>query len=140
MNLGLDPVSNVADAAAKIISLFKTNPTVKLADAFSLQEDQLKGQIQEVLAQIQVNAVEAASKSTFVAGWRPYIGWVCGTALGIPVFTYLLQCGVMLYHGNYSLPTFNSTELVTVLMGLLGLGGMRTYEKVQGANAPDKSE
>ncbi len=133
---GIDPISNVADAAAKIISLFKTNPTVKLADDFTLREQELQGQIETVLAQLKVDAVEAASKSLWVAGWRPYIGWVCGTAFAIPVFVWLLQCAVMLWHGQYNLPEFNSTEMVTVLFGLLGLGTMRTYEKVQGKAGP----
>jgi hypothetical protein len=137
MDLGIDPISNVADAAAKIISLFKTNPSIKLADDFQLQETTLQGQIQEVLAQIQVNAVEAASKSIWVAGWRPYIGWICGSALAVPPLMWAVQCSVLLWHHNYQLPPFNSGELVTILLGLLGLGGMRTYEKVN--NAADES-
>lgn len=137
---GIDPISNVADAAAKIIELFKGNPTVKMTDEFQLQEDALKGQIQLVLAQIQVNAVEAASKSTWVAGWRPYIGWICGSALGIPPLLWAIQCIVLLAHHNYSLPPFNSQELVTILLGLLGLGGMRTYEKTQGVPNVSKTD
>lgn len=131
--MALDPISNVAEAAAKIISLFKASPDVKLADSFKLQEDALQGQIQIILAQIQVNAVEAASKSTWVAGWRPFVGWICGSALGVPPLLWAIQCIVLLAHHQYTLPPFNGEELGTILLGLLGLGGMRTYEKVNGS-------
>lgn len=134
--MALDPISNVAEAAAKIISLFKASPDVKLADSFKLQEDALQGQIQIILAQIQVNAVEAASKSTWVAGWRPYIGWICGSALAVPPLLWAIQCVVLLAHHQYTLPPFDGAELGTILLGLLGLGGMRTYEKVNGSAGP----
>lgn len=133
---GIDPISNVAEAAAKIISLFKSSPDVKLADAFQLQETALQGQIQAILGQIQVDAVEAASKSTWVAGWRPYVGWICGSALAVPPLMWAIQCVVLLSHHQYTLPPFNGEELGTILLGLLGLGGMRTYEKVNGNAAP----
>lgn len=131
-----NPISDIAAAATKIISLFKSDPNIKLADNYDLEKTELSGQIQIVLGQLQVNAVEAANKSIFVAGWRPYIGWICGTALAIPGVVYLIQCLVMMWHGQYDLPPFNTAELGTVLFGLLGLGGMRTYEKVNNSDAP----
>jgi hypothetical protein len=86
------------------------------------------------LAQIEVNKAEAASGSVFKGGWRPFIGWVCGGAFAYhfvlqPVIVFaVLTAGVELP----PLPEFDMTSLLTVLMGMLGLGGLRTYEKKQG--------
>ena len=145
--MGLDPISNIAaasgqlgDAVAKIIGLFKESPTVKAQLQHDIDLTELQGQIQVVLAQIQVNAVEAANKSVFVAGWRPGIGWVCGFGLA---YSYILQpfltFALVAFHINFDphlLPVINTSELLVLVGGLLGLGGMRTYEKVQGKDAP----
>lgn len=138
ITLDANPIGAAASAAEEIISLFKKNPTVQMSDAFQLQETALSGQIQAVLAQIQVDAVEAASKSTWVAGWRPFIGWICGSGLAVPPLMWAIQCCVLLWHHTYVLPPFNGEELGTILLGLLGLGGMRTYEKVNGAASSAK--
>lgn len=134
---GLDPISNVADAAAKIISLFKADPNVKQQLQADLELTSLQGEIQNELQQIATNAAEAGNKSVFVAGWRPFIGWVCGAALG---YTYVvqpfLQFGLVALRVHLdvaSLPKLSLGDLMPILLGLLGLGAMRTYEKVQGA-------
>jgi hypothetical protein len=86
------------------------------------------------VAQIEVNKAEAASGSIFKGGWRPFIGWVCGSAFAYhfvlqPVIVFVvLAVGVDLP----PLPEFDMTSLMTVLMGMLGLGGLRTYEKQKG--------
>ena len=78
--------------------------------------------------QLEVNKVEAASKSLFVAGWRPCIGWVC--ALGLFYNKFLSNIlGIWV-----DVPEIDTTLLVPVMMGMLGLGAMRSYEKVQGVS------
>lgn len=85
------------------------------------------------LAQIDVNKAEAASASVFVAGWRPFIGWVCGAAcawnwLGLPLSSFLLAaCG----HPVNFTPA-DLSEMWPLLLGMLGIGGLRTFEKVKG--------
>lgn len=83
-------------------------------------------------AQTHVNAVEAASPSLFVAGWRPFIGWVCGVAFA---YHYVLQpflAFLMAATGHpVVLPAFDMETMTTVLIGMLGLGGLRTYEKLR---------
>lgn len=86
------------------------------------------------LAQIEVNKTEAASSSLFKGGWRPFIGWVCGTAFA---YHFVLQPLLLFIIAVYkvdvpSLPVFDMSSLLTVLMGMLGLGGLRTYEKFKG--------
>ena len=86
------------------------------------------------LSQIEVNKAEAASGSIFKGGWRPAIGWVCATAFAYhfvlqPLIVFgVLTAGVELP----ALPEFDMASLMTVMMGMLGLGGLRTYEKQKG--------
>jgi len=86
------------------------------------------------LAQADTNKIEAAHRTVWVAGWRPFIGWVCGVAMawhfvGVPLIMFLAA-----WSGTVipELPVFDMSSLMTVLMGLLGLGSMRTFEKMKG--------
>jgi hypothetical protein len=76
--------------------------------------------------QLEVNKVEAAHKNLFVAGWRPAIGWICGFAL---MYSTILAPILGIW---YTVPPVDSSLLTTVLMGMLGLGAMRTVEKSKG--------
>jgi hypothetical protein len=85
-------------------------------------------------AQVEVNRQEAAHKSLFVAGWRPAIGWICGTALAWNFVIQPLLLWAAWVFPEYApdistAPKLESDELMTVLLGMLGLGGLRTYEK-----------
>ena len=86
------------------------------------------------LAQVEVNKEEAQHRTIFVAGWRPFIGWVCGIALawhfvGVPVTIFFIAwAGAEVPE----LPAFDMNSLMTVLRGMLGLGGLRTFEKMKG--------
>ena len=87
------------------------------------------------LAQIELNKVEAGHRSIFVAGWRLFIGWVCGFALlwHFILFDLLTWVTVNFFLHVSALPQLTGTEtLVTVLLSLLGLGAMRTVEKFGG--------
>ncbi len=84
-------------------------------------------------SQIDVNKAEAQSDKLFVSGWRPFIGWVCGAAFSWeycfkPLLVFLL---VASGHPVPVLPELGLTEMMPVLMGILGLGGLRTYEKIK---------
>ena len=84
--------------------------------------------------QLEINKNEASHKSIFVAGWRPFIGWTCGIALA---WHFVLAPVTMFICAYLSveipeLPNFDMGSLMTVLMGMLGLGGLRTYEKQKG--------
>ena len=76
--------------------------------------------------QLEVNKVEAAHKNMFVAGWRPAIGWICGFAL---MYSTILSPILGIW---FTVPPVDSSLLTTVLMGMLGLGAMRTVEKSKG--------
>jgi len=105
----------------------------KAENAQALQEMQLA--LQADTNQTQINMEEAKSGSLFVAGWRPFIGWVCGVAFAYHfVMQPLLAFIIANNGGEVKLPQFDMQELSTVLMGMLGLGGLRTIEKIRKAD------
>jgi hypothetical protein len=83
-------------------------------------------------AQAEINKTEAASSEIFIAGWRPFIGWVCGVAFAYHFIVQpLLAFAINNAGGEARLPAFDMDALFTVLMGMLGLGGLRTLEKIK---------
>jgi len=84
---------------------------------------------QEALkGQLEINKIEAAHKSLFVAGWRPAIGWIC--ALGL-LYNTIIANIISIW---VNVPEVDTTLLVPVMMGMLGIGAMRTVEKVKGVS------
>lgn len=83
-------------------------------------------------AQTAINQTEATNPNLFVSGWRPFIGWVCGVAFAYHFIVQpLLAFAIANAGGEVKLPVFQMDELSTVLMGVLGLGSLRTIEKVR---------
>ena len=83
--------------------------------------------------QLELNKQEAAHKSLFVAGWRPFIGWSCGFAMTANfILIPFANLGLKMYGYTEPLPMIDLTTMMPVLMGLLGLGTLRTVEKVKG--------
>lgn len=84
--------------------------------------------------QIELNKIEASHKSIFVAGWRPFIGWVCGSALAYQFIIRDLICYIMRVIGSTAElpPQIDITQLITILTTMLGMYGLRTFEKVKG--------
>jgi roadblock/LC7 domain-containing protein len=76
--------------------------------------------------QLAVNAIEAAHKSLFVAGWRPFVGWICGAGL---LYNVIISQILGIW---FEVPTVDPSLLTPVLMGMLGMGAMRSYEKAKG--------
>jgi hypothetical protein len=89
--------------------------------------------LQKVLGQLEINAKEAASPSIFVAGWRPAVGWCCcagflWATIGHPVFAWVATA-----RGWPAPPVIDTEVLLYVLGGMLGLGTLRSVEKIKGA-------
>lgn len=96
--------------------------------------EQIRNSQAQLMGQLEINKQEAAHSSVFVAGWRPFIGWCCG--LGVlysfflrPVLTWVL---LVIDAGLPALPELDGEELAAMISGLLGLGGLRTWEKAKG--------
>lgn len=121
----------VAEGVANIIDRFVETDEEKQAAEIIKARLMMKPS----LAQVELNKIEAGHRSIFVAGWRPFIGWVCGLALlwHFILFDLLTWVTVNFFPHVTELPELSGTEtLVTVLLSLLGLGAMRTAEKIGG--------
>tara|TARA_S200002703_G_scaffold144169_1_gene137667 strand:+ start:242 stop:643 length:402 start_codon:yes stop_codon:yes gene_type:complete len=83
--------------------------------------------------QLEINKAEAQSRNVFVAGWRPFIGWTCGVAMA---YNYVIHPILIftLAQFNYlvAIPALDLSEMMPVLMGMLGLGSLRSFEKYKG--------
>lgn len=101
----------------------------------TLEAKTLEMQTALAIAQTKINTEEAKSKSTFVAGWRPFCGWVCGGGIAYkfivhPILEFIVRlCG---YTG--AVPEISVVELIPILVGMLGLAAHRSYEKKHGIN------
>lgn len=95
---------------------------------------QLQADTAIATAQTDINKVEAANTRLFVAGWRPFVGWICGFAVGFKFIggPALFMVAQAIGH-PVELPVIETSELWPLLLGMLGLGGLRTVEKVKGA-------
>tara|TARA_R110000824_G_scaffold106438_6_gene251524 strand:+ start:3309 stop:3716 length:408 start_codon:yes stop_codon:yes gene_type:complete len=123
-------------AITDVIGRFLPEDKEARAKAERQIEQQLATHLAKIdLAQLDINKQEAAHRSLFVAGWRPFIGWTCGVALawtyvGAPILQFTLaQTGYLM-----DLPSLDMSQMMPVLMGMLGLGGLRTFEKFKGVS------
>jgi hypothetical protein len=94
---------------------------------------QQAGELAQITAQLKVNEVEAANPSVFVSGWRPFVGWVCTAALAIQFIISPTASWIAALLGHaVAFPSLDMGTLLTLLGGMLGLGGLRTVEKING--------
>lgn len=127
-------IDKLIEPVTGLLDKFIEDKDQKAALAHEIATMSSKHAQQLALAQISVNAAEAASGSIFKGGWRPFIGWTCGLAffyhfVGQPVAIFVIT---MTGTEIPTLPEFDMSTLLTVLGGMLGIGGLRTYEKQKG--------
>ena len=131
--MSLDPISAALDLGNTLITRLFPDPAQADAAKLKLLELQKSGELAIMTAQTDINKVEASSSSLFVSGWRPFVGWVSGSAFALHFLLLPISNFILVANGHKEVVlAFDMQTLLTVLMGLLGLGGMRTYEKVQG--------
>jgi hypothetical protein len=137
-------ISGLFSAAQSLIERFFPDPEKKAAAQLELLKMQQNGDLAQLAAetdlaklQIQVNLEEAKSTNWFVAGWRPGIGWVCGAALAYAALIEPLARFAAKVWFGYSgeFPVISTDLTLQILMGLLGLGAMRSIEKIKGGEA-----
>ena len=127
--LGGDLIGEIGD----LISQWQQGKITKEELAFKIKTFEAANEQAIKLAQIEVNKEEAKHKSIYVAGWRPFIGWVCGLGFAMnflvgPLLTFFCAlAGVPVVF-----PTIDVAAFMPVLLGMLGLGAYRTYEKEKG--------
>jgi hypothetical protein len=128
----LDPISAALELGTSVINKIWPDPVKQAEEQRKLQELAQKGSLEELnaeikllISQVDLNKVEAAHKSIFVAGWRPFVGWVCGLGL---LYNVILAPFLDIW---LTVPEVKTDLLYPVLLGMLGLGGMRSFEKVK---------
>ena len=131
--MSLDPLSAILDIGSKVIDRVWPDPTAAAAAKLELFKLQQSGELQMMVSQMDINTEEAQSPSMFVSGWRPFIGWVCGAACAWNWIGLKVALFVAAYFGKeLHLAPADIGEMMPVLLGMLGLGGLRTMEKIQG--------
>lgn len=139
--MALDPVTAALDLGGKLIERFFPDPVKQGEAKLELAKMAQSGELAQLTAETKVaeaqaatNTAEAQSGNLFIAGWRPFIGWVCGTGLAFQfVVAPIATWAAALYGKPIAFPALDLGTLMTLLFGMLGLGAMRTTEKLKGA-------
>lgn len=132
----LDPVTAILNIGEELINRIFPDPTQAAAAKLELVKLQQSGELAVMTAQTDINKEEAKSSSVFVSGWRPFIGWVCGAGcawnwIGLPLATF----GMTVAGYHIDVKPADLSEMFPLLMGMLGIGGLRTVEKIKGVAA-----
>jgi hypothetical protein len=152
--MAVDPLTAGLELGKSILERFIPDPAQKAKAMLDLEELHQKGELQQMMTeaglmqgQIDVNKIEAASSSLFVAGWRPWVGWTAGVSLGLAyipkaivlclVWTVQAFTAIKGWDGHSALvlqpyPDMALTDIIGLLGSLLGFGAMRSYDKQQG--------
>ena len=129
----LSLISSLAGPVESIIGKFVQDKDQKAALAHEIATLAEKQANEQALAQIEVNKVEAAHQSLFIAGWRPSIGWVCSLAMLLNfILIPFINLGLDFAQMGIQLDLIEMETMMPVLLGMLGLGVMRTAEKLKG--------
>ncbi len=142
-----DPFTAAIELGKTAIEKLWPDPIRRAEEMRKLEEMRQAGQLAELkahvdlmLGQIEINKIEAGSKSAFVAGWRPGVGWLCVFGIGYHVILYPILLWVWVYLEATGRippemtppPVLPSGPLMTLVMSMLGVGGMRSYDKAKG--------
>ena len=130
----MDPITAILGIGNKLIDHFFPDANQAAAAKLRLLEMQQNGDLQVMASQMDINKIEAQNPSLFVSGWRPFIGWVCGISLTYaaiiePVSRFLAK---VVFQYTSEFPVIDTTLTLQILLGLLGLAGMRSWEKKEG--------
>ena len=132
----MDPITALLSIGNTIIQKIFPDPAQAAQAQLALLKMQQDGELAAISGQMEINKVEAGSSSVFVAGWRPFAGWTCGIGLAYvsiiePIARLIATlCG---YEGAF--PAIDTTLTMQVLLGMLGMGGLRTLDKIKGVAA-----
>jgi len=129
--MALDPVSALLDIGGKVLDRVFPDPTQQAAARLELLKLQQSGELTQIAGQMDINKAEAASSSVFVSGWRPAIGWICGAGFAVQfVIGPLAEWISALANHPIKFPQMDTGTMMPLLLGMLGLGGLRTAEKL----------
>ena len=127
-------IGTLVEFGKDLLNRWIPDPQKKAEAEMELFKMAQAGDLQKVIGQLQVNAEEAKSQSIFVAGWRPFSGWIGGCGLAYAAIFHPIILWVSTVKGWPVPPAVDTEVLLYVLGGMLGLGTLRTYEKKNGVN------
>jgi hypothetical protein len=127
-------IPKMVDSALAIVDKFIPDKSARDKAEQDLRIEFIQLEKTQLQGQLEINKVEASNSNVFVSGWRPAIGWICGFAYSWsfvlqPMFSWVY---VIITHNPSPALELNLSDLSFVLMAMLGIGGMRTYEKMKG--------
>lgn len=127
-------VAPLLEFGQSLLNRFFPNEEERRKAEAQFLKDAMDGELKQVIAQLQINATEAAHPSVWVAGWRPFYGWAGGAGFVYATILQPLLGWVAAVKGWPAPPTLNIELLWVVITGMLGIGGLRTYEKRTGVS------
>lgn len=128
------PILDALNIGGKLIDHFFPDPAKKAEAQAKLLEMAQSGDLAVIAGQVEINKIEAASPNMFVAGWRPAVGWICAAGLAYQfILRPLMTFGAALFGHPVVAPDLDMGTLMVLLTGMLGFGGLRTFEKVNDA-------
>jgi len=136
-------LAGLAEQGLKIVNKFVKDPTAVMKHELELKrleadgdESKLQAYVSQLMGQIEINKIEAASSSLFKSGWRPAVGWVCALSFDYKfIIQQFLVLVILLVKPEFDismLPVIEWTELSAVLFGMLGLSHHRSKDKNKG--------
>lgn len=132
--MAFDPISLALEIGNKVLDRVFPDPTERAKAQLELLKLEQSGDLAVMTAQTDINKIEAGSTNLFVSGWRPFIGWGCGIAFIysalLEPFLRFIATVIFKYQGLY--PAIDTSLTLQILLGLLGLAGMRSWEKKEG--------
>ena len=153
--MAFDPLSAAFELGKSAIERIWPDPQKQAEELRKLEELRQKGNLAELnahvqlmLAQLKVNANEATHKSIFVAGWRPFIGWVGGSAMAYQFVLYpllvwvwaVLQVNDIVPNDLSPPPIMETGALFSIVTAMLGIGGMRSWDKAKGVDTKNMKD
>jgi hypothetical protein len=134
--MGLPIIGPVVDLLGKVIDKFP-DPKMKAEALQRLKELETNGDLAAMAQQADINKIEAASSNWFISGWRPAIGWVCAAGLAMayilgPLVQWIIAISAVMHGMPFVPPPVDMASLMPILMSMLGMAGLRTYEKYKG--------
>jgi len=126
--MAMDPITAGLGLVQTFVGKFVENKDLAARLIAQSKSEEFNGELSLLVGQMEINKIEATHKSIFVSGWRPAIGWICGAGLA---YNTILSPFLSIW---LDVPPVDSALLTSVLMGMLGLGAMRTVEKTKGVS------
>jgi len=132
----MDPISALLNIGNTLINKLFPDPAQAAQAQLALLKMQQDGELAAISGQMEINKIEAGSSSVFVAGWRPFAGWVCGIGLAyVSIIEPVARLVATLVGYTGAFPAIDTTLTMQVLLGMLGMGGLRTLDKIKGVAA-----